>query len=78
LLVEDEPLTDDFVPVEEPSPASKIAGGVQSVGQTVSDAIQAGRRPGMPLDIIARATQEAPLAALAIAFMLGIAFARRR
>jgi hypothetical protein len=32
----------------------------------------------MPLDTLAKAVREAPLAALGIAFMLGIVFARPR
>jgi hypothetical protein len=31
----------------------------------------------MPLDILAKAVREAPLAALGIAFMVGMVFARR-
>jgi hypothetical protein len=43
----------------------------------VSDAIDAGREPGMPLDVVAKAVRQAPLAALGIAFMVGLVFARR-
>jgi len=65
-------------PQDEPDTVSKVVDGIQSASQRVSDAIETGRRPGMPLDTLARATREAPLAALAIAFMLGLTFARRR
>jgi len=36
------------------------------------------RRPGQPLSTIAAITREAPLTSLCIAFMFGIAVARRR
>ena len=70
-------MTDDFTtPPAEPGTASKIADGIQVASSSVSDAIETGRRPGMPLDILAKAVREAPLAALAIAFMIGVVFAR--
>ncbi len=37
-----------------------------------SDAIEAGREPDMPLDILAKLVREAPLPALTIAFLLGV------
>jgi len=60
------------------SAAARAAEGVRAASQTVSDAIDAGRRPGMPLDTLARLTRESPLAALAIAFLLGLAISRPR
>jgi hypothetical protein len=45
---------------------------------TVSDAIETGKQPGMPLDILANAVRKAPLAALGIAFLLGFMFAQPR
>lgn len=71
-------MTDDFTTPEESSTAEKVIDGIQSASQHVSDAIQTGRRPGMPLDTLAKAVREAPLAALGIAFMLGIVFAKPR
>jgi hypothetical protein len=71
-------MTDDFVLLpEEPSTAAKIADGIKTATGAVSDAIEAGREPGMPLDVRVRAVRQAPLAALGIAFMVGVVFARR-
>jgi hypothetical protein len=71
-------MTDDFTTTGESSTAAKVIDGIQSAGQHVSDAIQTSRQPGMPLDTLARAVREAPLAALGIALMLGVVFARPR
>jgi hypothetical protein len=58
-------MTDDFTtPSLEPSAASKIADGIKVASSGVSDAIETGLEPGMPLDIAVRAVREAPLAAL--------------
>jgi hypothetical protein len=71
-------MTDDFVLLpEEPSTAAKIADGIKTATGAVSDAIEAGREPGMPLDVLVRAVRQAPLAALGIAFMVGVVLARR-
>src|ERR1035438_9781205 len=43
-----------------------------------ADAIKAGRKPGMPLSILSNVAREAPLGSLLIAFLLGVAVARRR
>jgi hypothetical protein len=70
-------MSDDFVLLpEEPSTAAKVADGIKTATGAVSGAIKVGREPGMPLDTLARAVQEAPLAALGIAFMVGVVFAR--
>jgi hypothetical protein len=69
------------VALEEPAEKSateRTAETIQSASHRVSDAIEAGREPGMPLDILARLVREAPLHSLAIAFLLGLAVARRR
>jgi hypothetical protein len=63
---------------DEPSTAAKIADGIKGVSATLSDVIETGREPGMPLDILANAVRQAPLAALGIAFLLGAMFARPR
>jgi hypothetical protein len=60
------------------SAAEKAAETFQSASQRVSDAIESGRQPGMPLDTIARLVRQAPLHSLAIAFLLGLAVTRRR
>ena len=36
------------------------------------------RRPGKPLDTVAKLTRDAPLGALFVAFLVGVAIARRR
>jgi hypothetical protein len=51
---------------------------VQSVATYVGDAIERGRKPGMPLSILSNVTREAPLGSLLIAFLLGVAVTRRR
>jgi hypothetical protein len=42
------------------------------------EAIDEGRKPGKPLDLLSRITREAPLSALLVAFLIGRALARRR
>jgi hypothetical protein len=68
---------DDFTP-QEPGTAAKVIDGIQSASQHVSEAIETSRQPGMPLDTLAKAVRQAPLAALGIAFLLGVVFARPR
>jgi hypothetical protein len=58
----------------ESSPSEVLKGAAERV----SEAIKVGRRPGMPLSILANVTREAPLAAVLCAFLLGVAVARRR
>ena len=64
-----------------PEPKSVIAEVSEAVKETVNrvgGAIEAGRKPGMPLSILSNITREAPLGSLLIAFLLGVAVARRR
>jgi hypothetical protein len=51
---------------------------LQAAVGRLSDAITAARQPGMPLSTISAITREAPLASLFIAFLFGVAIARRR
>jgi hypothetical protein len=46
--------------------------------ERLSDTVAAARRPGMPLATISAITREAPLASLFMAFLFGVAVARRR
>jgi hypothetical protein len=46
--------------------------------QKVNEAIDAVQEPGMPLDTISRWARQAPLQALAAAFLVGVMAARRR
>ncbi len=70
---------DGLDPVPEPkSGISEISEAVNGVVNRVSSAIEAGRKPGMPLSILSNITREAPLGSLLVAFLLGVALARRR
>ncbi len=62
----------------EKSTTARVGETIRSASQSVNDAIAAGREPGMPLDTLSRMVREAPLPALAVAFMLGVVFARKR
>jgi hypothetical protein len=44
----------------------------------IGETIERGRKPGMPLSILSNVTREAPLGSLLLAFLLGVAVARRR
>jgi hypothetical protein len=44
----------------------------------LTNAVDAGRKPGMPLSILSNIAREAPLGSLLVAFLLGVAVARRR
>ncbi len=68
-------MIDDLTTEQEPSTATRIADTVKVASAMVSDAIETGRQPGMPLDIVANAVRQAPLAALGIAFLIGVMFA---
>ena len=66
-------------PAPQPRPAAeKVAEAAKETVHRVGAAIDAGRRPGMPLSILSNIAREAPLGSLLVAFMLGVAFARRR
>src|ERR1700733_743956 len=82
------PMTDDrtvppFVyegldPVSEPK--SAIAQALDAVTEAVhrvGDAIDKGRKPGMPLSILSSVAREAPLGSLLVAFLAGVAVGRR-
>lgn len=73
-------LTQPFSPdgSVDKSVADRAAETIRSTSHRVSDAIEAGRKPHMPLDIPSRLVREVPLHSLAIAFLLGVAVARRR
>jgi len=44
----------------------------------LSAVVDNARRPGKPLDTLGKITRQAPLGALFVAFLAGMAFARRR
>ena len=55
-----------------------ITGALQAAVQRLSQAIATAREPGKPLSTISAITRDAPLASLFVAFLFGIAVARRR
>ena len=67
----------------DPVPASKytieeVSDAVRGAASGVGDAIENGRKPSMPLSILSNIAREAPLGSLLVAFLLGVAVARRR
>jgi hypothetical protein len=67
----------DPVP-EKKSTLAEVSDAVKGTVNRVSNAIDEGRKPGMPLSILSNIAREAPLGSLLVAFLLGIAVARRR
>jgi hypothetical protein len=57
---------------------TEISAALQAAVDRLSEAIVTARQPGRPLATISAITREAPLASLMIAFLFGIAVARRR
>jgi hypothetical protein len=51
---------------------------VKATAHRLSDAYDTARKPGMPLSILSNIAREAPLGSLLVAFLLGVAVARRR
>ena len=58
--------------IEQVTAALKVA--VDRLGAAIAEA----QRPGQPVAKLRAVTREAPLASLCIAFLLGVAIARRR
>ncbi|MCK1495004.1 hypothetical protein IVB14_32515 [Bradyrhizobium sp. 180] len=56
----------------------EVAGGLHAAVDRLTSAIEEARKPGRPLSRIAAITREAPLASLFVAFLFGVAVARRR
>jgi hypothetical protein len=70
---------DGLDPEPEPkSPITEVSEAVKGAASRISDAIDSGRKPGMPLSILSNIAREAPLGSLLVAFLLGVAVARRR
>jgi len=57
---------------------AEAAAVARDVAASVGEAIETGRKPGMPLSVLSNVTREAPLGALMVAFLLGVIVARRR
>jgi len=60
------------------SVADQATQAFRSASQRVNEVIEAVREPGMPLDTLSRWTRQAPLQALAAAFLVGVIMVRRR
>jgi hypothetical protein len=74
-----DPIPEPKSGMAEATEAVKNAAGF--VGDAIDKgrkAIDEGRKPGMPLSILSNIAREAPLGSLLIAFLLGVAVARRR
>jgi hypothetical protein len=56
----------------------EVADAVKGAAQKIGQAVDSGRKPGMPLSVLSNIAREAPLGSLLIAFLLGVAVARRR
>ena len=70
---------DGLDPVPEPRSAlAEVAEALKEAVHRLGDAIDAGKKPGRPLSILSNIAREAPLGSLLIAFLLGVAVARRR
>jgi hypothetical protein len=55
-----------------------VKDAVKDTAHRIGDAIESGKKPGMPLSVLANVAREAPLGSLLVAFLLGVAVARRR
>lgn len=55
-----------------------VTEAVQATSESIAEAIETGRRPAGLLDHVAKLAREAPVSALATAFLFGFLFARRR
>jgi hypothetical protein len=64
--------------VVTPSPADTVSSAVRGAANRVADAYETGKKPGMPLSVLSNIAREAPLGSLLVAFLLGVAVARRR
>lgn len=56
----------------------EVTGGLRAAVDRLTSTIEEARRPGGALSTVAAITREAPLASLFVAFMFGVAVARRR
>jgi hypothetical protein len=80
LFIEAIDVTDDDKSVVEKASESvqEVAAGVKTAAAHVGAVYQKARKPGMPLSVLANVAREAPLGSLLVAFLLGVAVARRR
>jgi hypothetical protein len=79
MIGEGEPLQDNMRKFDQAKDAVQAAAEtVKETTQSFAAANEAGQQPGAPLDRLASWTREAPLHALAVAFLFGIVLGRRR
>jgi hypothetical protein len=57
---------------------TEVSATLKSAVDRLSEAVATARQPGKPLSTVSAITREAPLASLFVAFLFGIAIARRR
>jgi hypothetical protein len=57
---------------------TEVSAALQAAVDKLSRTIVTARQPGRPLSTISAITREAPLASLFVAFLFGVALARRR
>lgn len=66
-------------PTPEPKSAlEEVSEAVKGAANRIGETIENGKKPGMPLSILSNIAREAPLGSLLVAFLLGVAVARRR
>jgi hypothetical protein len=63
---------------EPRSTVAEVSDAVKGATQVIRQAIETGKKPGMPLSVLSNIAREAPLGSLLIAFLLGVVVARRR
>jgi hypothetical protein len=57
---------------------TEVSAALQAAVNRLGEAIATARQPGKPLSTVSTITREAPLASLFVAFLFGVAVARRR
>jgi hypothetical protein len=57
---------------------AEVTAALKLAVERLSNTVEAARRPGMPLATISAIARKAPLASLFVAFLFGVAVARRR
>jgi len=57
---------------------TEVSAALQTALDRLSAAVATARQPGKPLATLSAITREAPLASLFVAFLFGVAVARRR
>ena len=63
---------------EDPSIVAQASEGIKQAAHGVGMVYEQARKPGMPLSVLSNIAREAPLGSLLVAFLLGVAVARRR